>query len=230
MKIIGPRTFVELRVGDVQSVEVVIHVRRADISWFNGTISCMTVDSETIRRKDGSANMFPEVLNIIQTSILPRMFSDEIEKKYFAHIGKSPPPDFGPGGIPAIVPKAIAGDTAKKPYNQKRQRISKVKLAELKRLEHEAARKQRQDEKDIYYATNMDNTVQVAYRMETLPKFGHATLVFPQQNSSNTLVSLKKLQRRILIWCYPISEGNNQNSFDVACTYNHDMIPVSQGM
>jgi hypothetical protein len=231
MKVIGPRTFIELRVGDFQSVEVVIHVRRADISWFNGTISHEKVVCGTIGKTDAQT-IFTQVLDLIQTSILPRMFADEIEKNYYACIGKSPQPDLGPGGIPVIVPKSIASDTAKKTYNSKRQRISKIKQAEMKRLEQEAARQQRQDEKDIYYATNVDNTVQVAYRMEALSKFGHATLVFQRQEQSQIakLVSFKKLQRRILIWCYPVNEIDNQNSFDVALTYNHDMIPASTCM
>jgi hypothetical protein len=234
MKIVKPRTFVELRVGDFQSVEVVIHIRRADIRWFNGAITHGKVDGETIGTTEGrTTGIFTQLVNIIQTSILPRMFADEIEKNHYACVEKVPPPDLGPGGIPIIAPKPITVDTSKKSYNHKRQRISKVKQAEMKRLEQEAARQQRQDEKDIYFATNMDNTVQVAYRMEALPKFGHATLVFQhheEQYQSTSLVSLKKLQRRILVWCYPVGERDHQNGFDVACTYNHDMIPISHRM
>ena len=226
MKIIGPRTFVELRVGEFQSVEVVIHVRRVDISWFNGKISHNAVDFD----KSGRTDMFSQLLDIIQTSILSRMFADEIEKNYYSSIGQLPPPDLGPGGIPTTTPKVICSDNTKKTYNPKRPRISKAKIAEMKRLEQDAVRQQRQDEKEIYYATNTDNTIQVAYRMQALPKYGHATLLFQQEQPGANLVSLKKLQRRILLWCYPVDEKVNQNSFDVARTYNHEMIPVSTCM
>jgi hypothetical protein len=233
MRIIGPRTYVELRVGAFQSVEIVMHVRRVDISWFNGTTSrTKSVDCDAIETTSATGSdemIFTQLLDIIQTSILPRMFADEIEKNYYNCIGQAPPPDLGPGGIPAHAPKSIPGDTTKKSYNPKRQRISKIKLAEIKRLEHEAARQQQQDEKDTYYATNSENTIQVAYRMEALPKYGHATLLFQQQQQqhSTNLMSLKKLQRRILLWCYPIDESDNLNGFDVARTYNDEMIPVS---
>lgn len=226
MKIIGPRTFVELRVGAFQSVEVVIHIRRADMPWFNGAGSEEVVDCDRTKATNNEM-VFNQLLNIIQASILPRMFSDEIEKNYYTCIGQAPPPDLGPGGIPTHVPKSIASDTTKKSYNPKRQRISKVKLAEMKRLEQEAARQQRQAEKDIYYATNLENTMQVAYRMEAVPKYGHATLLFQQEQPTTSLVSLKKLQRRILLWCYPVNESDNQNSLNVARTYNHEMVPVS---
>ena len=224
MKIIGTRTFVELRVGAFQSVEVIIHVRRADISWFNGTSSHATVNCDVI--EDGGTTIFYQLIDIIQTSILPRMFADEIEKNYYSCSGQAPPPDLGPGGIPAEAPKSIPGVATKK--SSKRQRISKVKLAEIKRIENEAVRQQRQDEKDIYYTTSSDGTMQVAYRMEALPKYGHATLLFQPHQQSTNLMSLKKLQRRILLWCYPADE--NDNNVDVACIYNHEMIPVSKSL
>ena len=223
MKIIGPRTFVELRVGAFQSVEVVIHIRRCDIPWFNGTRSRKVVDYDEVETTDNGM-IFNQLLKIIQTSILTRMFADEIEKNHYTFTGQLPPPDLGPGGIPMQVPKSIAHDTTKKSYNPKRQRISKVKLAEMKRIEQEKARQQRQDEKDIYYATDSENTIQVAYRMEALPKYGHATLLF--QHTTN-LVALKKLQRRIFLWCYPINASVNHHSLDVASTYNHEMVPVA---
>jgi hypothetical protein len=251
MKVVGPRTFLELRVGENQSIEVVIHVRRADIPWFNGAAKMMTttattssnrsvVDSE--QNKETKTNgIFLQLLNIIQTSILPRMFADEIEKNYYSYIGQVPPPDLGPGGIPIITPIVTSnngnttttsggggGITGKKSsYNTKRQRISKRKLDEIKRLEQEEARKQRSNEKDVYYATNgSEGTIQVAYRLEALPKYGHATMVY---QPSGNFMALKKIQQRILVWCYPINNDTNHHDeiHNDNGLYRPEMVPIS---
>jgi hypothetical protein len=60
-KLIGSRTQFELRVGDHHSVDVVLHVRRQD--------------ADTMRTNE----RWDDILLLLQMSILPRMFHDEIE-------------------------------------------------------------------------------------------------------------------------------------------------------
>lgn len=197
MKITGTRTFLELRVGVRQSVEVVLHVRRADIVWFNSH----------------SQELFPEVLDVLQVSILPRLLASEIEQAHYRSSSSSSkrkvPPNLGPGGIPTgggSSERPKSQNNTKKPAAARKLRMSKVKHAELKRQEMEAERLRRQSEKDVYYATT--ETIQVTYRLEAIAAAaaGHssATLLFGTTNKN--FYELQKLSQRILLWCYPIQD------------------------
>ena len=187
MKILRPRTFVELRVGRHQSVEVVIHVRRRDIPWFN---------------EEEDPTHFLQLLSILQTSILPRMFADEIEENCYARLQKQdssfvrPPKSLGLGGRVQEDPKSMPNAP---PRKRGKGLFSKARQAEIKRLQLEALRMEKKNEKDVYYATHPSMTV--TYRLEVLPQ-PNATLLF-DDDESNHLLALKKLQRRILLWCYP---------------------------
>lgn len=208
MKIAGTRTFLEVRVGAaLQSAEVVLHVRRADISWFNN-------DS-----KGNDYVVFQELLELLQASVLPRMFADEIEANNNAktrHANQPLPPELGPGGIPVTVGEKNSAAAAKKknaaaPHGAaKRQRVmSKAKQAALKRLAQEAERQRRSNEKDVYYAASAH--IQIAYRLEDISssRSSSATLLFGRE-ANGSCCQLKKLSKRILLWCYPISLDNDK--------------------
>jgi hypothetical protein len=189
MKVKGTRTFIEVRVGASQSAEVVLHVRQADIQWFN------------------CDDHFAELLSLLQTSVLPRMFAEEIEKNDAAHRKQKLPPDLGPGGIPITVGEKntaaiAASNNNKKPAKRKRG-LSKKKQAELKRQEEQAERDRRKNERDVYYAVS--DSLKIVYRLEGTSS--GATLLFG--NTKKGFRQLKRLSKRILLWCYPVDADDN---------------------
>jgi hypothetical protein len=273
MKIVRPRTCTEVRVGDNQSVEVLIHIRRKDISWFNSNPSThanatelCTENNHHNNRRDSNntnneiaSNMFAQLLDIIEKSILPRMFADEIESNYYKalqqqQIGRDTlrlPPELGWGGIPINeAMKSISTQkfgpsilNVKKKVNQRRRNVlSKVQQAEMKRLQLEAIRMQKKNEKDVFYATNLKQTMYVMYRLEVIQN-NNATLIFrndgdddSDNNNNNScnppsLLALKKLQRRILVWCYPRNNemDKDRNKNNTLCA-GSAMIPNSNDM
>jgi len=169
MKITGTRTYFEVRVGRYQSAEVLLHLRRSDVPWFqeNGEV------------------LQPELLRLLQSSVLPRLFANEIEQNHAAICHTKPPPNLGPGGVPitigekntqkkkASAAKATTTNNNNINDNKRKRGLSKKKQAELKRQQEEAAREQRKNEKDIYYA--MGETIRIAYRLE--PASAGATLL-----------------------------------------------------
>jgi hypothetical protein len=195
MKMLRPRTFLELRVGRHQAVEIVVHIRRRDIPWFNDPPSSPDNDTH-----------FAILLHLLQTSILPRMFADEIEENHYSILQKQapfasilrPPQSLGLGGRVAADPKPMPILRNNVPARRNGRGVSKARQAEMKRMQLEALRMQKKNEKDVYYASHRDMVL--TYRLEVMPESG-ATLIFDQDR----LCTLKKLQRRILLWCYPPS-------------------------
>ena len=209
MNIVGPRTYMEVRVGRYQSAEILLHLRRADVSWFRHNLDVLRA----------------ELLDLLQTSVLPRLLAHEVELHH-AVITQTPlPPNLGPGGIPMTVGeknnnkqktgKEDNNNSSNNINSNKRKRgVSKKKQAELKRQREEEERERRNNEKDIYYATG--DTIRIVYRTEPIGSCG-ATLVFQQgldekevprseagkKQAGVRLRALKKLSKRILVWCYP---------------------------
>lgn len=217
MKIVGTRTYLEVRVGRHQSVEVLLHLRRSDVAWFQQNADFLRT----------------ELLDLLQSSVLPRLFADEMEQNNAALTKTKLPPKLGPGGIPMTVGEknkttTTTASTANSSSNNKRKRgLSKKKQAELKRQREEEERERRKNEKDIYYATG--GTIRVAYRTEAVSSAG-ATLLFQEAEEQNDddkntdgeeatskkkkqkkakqqddvrFRALKKLSKRLIIWCYP---------------------------
>ena len=59
------RTFLELSVGTTHTVEVLVHLRRSDLSWFNDS--------------NGLSDHQAQVFTLIGRRILPKECGDEIE-------------------------------------------------------------------------------------------------------------------------------------------------------
>jgi hypothetical protein len=182
-----------------QSVEVVLHVRRVDIPWCNqyGTEICETLEK----------------------SILPRMFTPEIQD----HVdSRQRIPELGLGGIPISV-----GDTTtttsseqhssfalpkkkhKKSNHHPKKWTKKELVAQKKRLEA-AERVQRKLQKDVFYADS--EHLDMIYRLEPVPNGATLVLVSNENNNNNTSnhpstqhywQELEKLSKRIILWCYP---------------------------
>jgi hypothetical protein len=184
--------------------DVVLHVRRCDINWF---------DEEQI---------MDHVLDLLQESIVPRWDND----RYANEIA------LGPQGIPmasttnkgmAAAAAAATNNNAKlkktNNNNNKRPRggkkPTKAELAERQRLDRERAKMKDGGDtsKEAYYASN--DTIKLVYKWEAA--LGGAVLVpAPQQQRSadnhaaaaavgGGWVECTKFSKRLLLWCYPTS-------------------------
>lgn len=200
LSITGTRTFVQLRVGYHQSVEVLLYLRRTDVVWF----------------RQNQDYLLPEFLQLLETSVISRMFTDEVERNHAAYTQTQLPPTLAAGGIPITIgvknnksssaaASATSNSEITKKSNPRRKRgrgtNQSKRTMELKR-QHEAqvAREQRQNSKEVYYAKT--DTIRIVYRLEDA---GTAEiLVFEKNEDSATLLRpLKKLSKRIVLWCYP---------------------------
>jgi hypothetical protein len=193
----------EVRVGMHHSAEVVLHLRRADLYWFN--------NKEAQDNKNNAANnsRFSEVLELLQTSIIPRLFADEIERTHFRKEKIPPPPRLlGPGGVPIQVAE-------KQQHTSKHKRLTKKQKQEAERQQHDDEKK----EKDVYYASG--STLQLAFKLEEPRMKRHVTLLFGGAKERGTMKELSKLSKRILLWCYRLAEVP-----DVA-HLQPEMIPIS---
>jgi hypothetical protein len=240
MQLSKRRTFLELRVGTDQLLDVVLHIRARDWSWFHE-------EAPSVEQK----TKFEELLDLLQSNIVPRVFQDEIELLHetdsVTKEGSTPMPrHLGPGGIPIVtgenndIPATARGKKAsKRPRQTKKQK----ELEQRQALEVE--REQRDATKDVRYA--FGTTMRLAYRLVVIPPGRTATLVFaPHASQSNTsmpaLQALTKLSKRLHIWCSPYrhhhthshsSSGNHEDALATAVRdegsgfYRPEMIPVS---
>ena len=237
MKIVGTRTYLEVRVGRHQSVEILLQLRRCDVTWLQTNWDVLQT----------------EFFDLLQWSVLPRLFATEMELNHASITRTQLPPELGPGGIPMTIGeknKTSNKTTTNAPAaaannNNKRKRgLSKKKQAELKRQRDEEERELCKNEKDIHYATG--ETLRIVYRTEPVRSSG-ATLLFhditvsdEEKHSDDTnggtdsktknrephqirLSALKKLSKRILVWCYPANaEQPASEGF-----WRPDVIPVA---
>jgi hypothetical protein len=200
-----PRTrrFFQIRIGNDSNkyrvADVVLHVRRCDIDWF---------DEE---------QMMDHVLDLLQESIVPRWDHDRYPNEI----------ELGPQGIPmastnrgsAATAATTTNNNAKKKKtnnnnnNKRPRKPTKPELAERQRLERERAKKDGDSTpKEAYYASN--DTVKLVYKWEAA--LGGAVLVpVPQQRpADNTAtvgggwVECTKFSKRLLLWCYPASTAD----------------------
>ncbi|GKY92649.1 hypothetical protein MPSEU_000235000 [Mayamaea pseudoterrestris] len=210
MKLNGPRTYLEIRVGAYHSAEILFHVRRQDLTWFQQNHSDYT-------------NQF---FTLLQSSVLPRMFASELEVSLAKQTGEKLPPVLGPGGIPIEVGETNMKQQQLKQGSQKTKRkrqLSKKQLAaELVRQQENANKKA----KDIYYA--FGTSIQLAYRLEDDAKRKPpVTLVFRDDDDADEttkvngqllkqkqarMQQLIKLSRRLIVWCYPYDPNEGMDA------------------
>lgn len=195
----GTRTHIEVRVGKFHSAEVALHLRRCDLQWFN--------------RGNGDGGSFmPQVLQLLQASVIPRMFSDEIEISHAKKTRSKIPPKLGPGGIP--IEEEEQQQPNARQTRKKRGRLTKKQLAEIEKQQQEAEGRKH---KDVFYAFGSE--IQFAYRLEERKTKPSATLVRRSGASSKgSFMELIKLSKRIYLWCYPYDpskpmEGDREGGF-----------------
>lgn len=183
MKLTSTRTCLEVRVGTFHSAELVLHVRRDDLRWFNGQHAAHT----------------QQLFSLLQHHILPRMFGTELEVSHARQSGKPLPPPLGPGGIPIEVGEVNLKRQQQQQTKKRKRQLSKKQLAAELQRQQENANKTK---KDVYYA--FGSSLQLAYRLADEPKRKPpATLVFGSSQSSDAMQPLIKLSKRVILWCYP---------------------------
>ena len=195
MKVSQTRTYLEIKVGTRQCVEVLLFVRQADFAWFNQ--QSQPEQPAQQQQQQQQQDVFVEFLQLIQNNILPRMFHDEMEDTYYRYASskqKAPPKHIGPGGIP-IAEKNNNSNINFFP-TKKRKRTSKKALAELKRLQQQQQQQgddddnnnnnnQTKKQKDVYYA--FGEHMQLAYRLQEIKDSTSRaeTLVFADDDNNN---------------------------------------------
>jgi hypothetical protein len=226
MKLTGTRTYLELRVGTFHSAEVILHVRRQDLRWFN-------------RDDHPTAELF----SVLQETVLPRMFANEIETSHSRQTGVKLPPPLGPGGVPIEVGETNLRQQQQQGAGKKRRRplTKKQQAAELARLKTQAEDGSSAKVKDVYYA--FGTSLQLAYRLEDDPKRKPTvTLLFrddPQldderaknkaatRKPSQTMQQLLKLSKRLVVWCYPYDSTAPMDADPPGGMLRPEMIPLA---
>lgn len=205
------RSFCQFRVGKSQVIDVVLHRRPEDRS---------------IARSD--------VVDLLETSILPRLFADSIEEQHARDTNQPiPPSELGLGGIP-ITQQQQQHKKKKAATQQRKKKMTKKERAAWLQQQKETERQERKNQKEVYYATS--DTLRIAYQLhsssagggEQQPKrtssSGSATLVREQHGwTALTPVDDHRRGRRLELWCYP---------FDVELPAEHGflrptMIPMT---
>jgi hypothetical protein len=227
MKLTGTRVFLEVRVGPLHSVEVVLHVRSCDRPWF-----------ESLSSTNASGPLPVSLMDLLETSILPRWFTDEIVQDMSKHLQrKAPPPVLGPGGVQVVTGEANVLAQQKKQQQQANGKKGKRRRGGAKAAAAAAAAAAEQQriadakKKDVYYA--FSETMQIAYRLQEIATKHQSiqpTLVFSNKIKMQSLI---KLPRRILLWCSPPSSertnstNNEEESDKSGGFYRPEFIPMA---
>lgn len=209
MKLSRTRTNLELRVGKNAVVDIVLHVRKADLQWFNNN------DNES---SDSDLDHTADLFQVLQQSVLPRMFQNEIEDSHYASSKTSsdnssntkPPPKLGPGGIPILAGEERKNHNKEKNVNipkkgQKRKRAPPAKKTkDVAGIEDDDEKTKAKLAKDVFYA--FGKNLQLAYRCEDISKLNTASFTFRNEkghDSSGILHELDRLPKRIVAWIFP---------------------------
>ena len=171
------RNFLELRVGNTHTIEVLLHVRHCDREWFS---------------QDSGKD---QLLHLMTTRIVPREFHTEIER-YHERV-------HGIGTIAGAGTKV--GEKNDKSLNSKttgktvgkRKRNPKAAPVVVLPLE-----KPRRDIRHVF-----DDNLHLTYRLQDLHSSAGATLSVSSSPDSlrgnMTFRQYPKLSKRLVVWCFP---------------------------
>lgn len=198
------RTYLELCVGSSFSLDAYIHLDHHTLNLFN----------------ENATSAFEELLHLLQTSIVPKLFSNEIE----AAVSDTDIPPLGEGGVP-IIQAGTTGKANPSTKGRKRKRKTKKQIAEEKRRQEAAARESRSLSRDFYYSSGQ--LLDLAYRPETSSSTeDSASLVLLPQSKTGHGISaahLQKLPKQLSIWCF--KKGHLDEKAEE--TFRPEMIPLS---
>jgi hypothetical protein len=198
-----PRSKIDVRVGSSHLVETLLQMRRADYDWY----------------LENEAEIEHELLELLEESIIPRMFEKEIE---LYHRKRNP----------ELFPdeKNEVGGRNKNSLNKSNnaKKKSRKKTASHKKQLKETEQQQEKQERDVYFA--FGELIQLAYRLESLTAKGSAnqhTLFFPQGDKEEFDCPIK-LPRNLLICISKIDPQNKTNPDPQGVGfYRPELIPIS---
>jgi len=205
MKVTSTRTFLEIKLGSHQTVETILFLRRSDIDWFN------------------NENIFPEFMSVLEKSVVPRMFHEELDEVLTTKVyRKKMPHELGPGGNP------IEEENGPAKKKKKKKKLTKKALVEKKRKEREAERKTKT--KDAYYAKG--NGIRLTYRVEPVKESKSVTLLFGEGDDEVDLAGnfklLHKVSKKLSIWCFPAAQDADEPDPEDGGFPRPELIPIAE--
>lgn len=167
-----PRSQIDVRVGSSHIVETLLHLRRDDYPWY-------LENEEEINQ---------EFLELLQVSVIPRMFDVELEE-YHNQVSPElmplPAEQVGSKNTKSLN-KAIANQSDGKNRKGRKNKISKTE-SQQQQAELKQQRNHEKVTKEISYA--FGSTIQLAYRLQHLyskrQTYDQHTLLFPESSSSS---------------------------------------------
>ena len=202
-----PRVCLDLKVGRFHVVEVLLHLRRSDWEWYQSSHQVIE----------------EELLSLLDQSVLPRMFGEEIESYHRKHNPRIFPPE--------EVGAKNKDKTAKKNSHQnaKNSRKGAATSAEMsKKMANPCVEEKKA--KDVYYA--FGEMLQLAYRKQEVHAWNQvgSTMFFKEKldEEDTEFYDRPKLSGRLLVWCSKVDCQNKTNPDpDNLGFFRQDMIPIS---
>jgi hypothetical protein len=197
-----PRACLEFRVGKSHLVEVLLHLRRADWDWY----------------QSNEQDISEELLELMEQSVIPRMFGEEIERYHAKRNPNLFPPEKSTVGSKNKKTKNHHPNTANK---RKPRKGSKTQLP----VQQPVVEEEKKPDKDVYFS--FGEILQLAYRRQPLSSNRGRTIFFKEGNTG--FHNLPKLPDRLLIWCSKIVDPQNKTNPDPAGVgfYRPEMIPIA---
>lgn len=220
-----PRTAVDIRVGKFHVIQLLIHLRHRDWTWY----------------QENAEDITEECLELLQEKVLPRMVGDELEAYYHAkHPGVLPPLEEELGS--KVGSKNKKGSKKQQGKGKKGGVSAAAAAASTKKRKGKAQGEddeKEKPEKDVYFS--FGDTIQLSYRRE--PALPYKTIFFKNQlREDDTVAKSKKLfssnnsrfrdylrlSHRLLIWISKADsdQKTNPDPKDVGF-YRPEMIPIS---
>ena len=192
-----PRSCLDLRVGNSHVVEVLLHLRRADWDWY----------------QRNQQDIEEELLELMEKSVIPRMFGELIEQYHAKR---------NPGLLPPE--ESTIGSKNKKTAPGGKQKRKPRKGGKKTPSAKENAIKEEKPEKDVYFS--FGEILQLAYRRQPLASTRERTLFYKEDG---TFRDHPKLPHRLLIWCSKIIDPQQKTNPDPAGFgfFRPEMIPLS---
>jgi hypothetical protein len=198
----------DLKVGRFHVVEVLLHLRLSDWEWYQSSHQAIE----------------EELLSLLDQSVLPRMFGEEIESYHRKHNPRLFPPE--------EVGAKNKDKTAKKNSHQnvKNSRKGATTAAEVSKKKMENTCVEEKKPKDVYYA--FGEMLQLAYRKQEMHAWNlvGSTIFFKEKldEEDAEFHDQPKLSGRLLVWCSKVDRQNRTNPDpDNLGFFRQEMIPIS---
>jgi hypothetical protein len=211
-----PRSHIDIRVGS-HLLETLMQLRREDYDWY--------IDNEAVIEH--------ELLELLEDSIVPRIFGNEIELYYKElHPHLFPPDQLGATTKGDIGSKNNMNTKGKKSAHSASKKIArKLTAAQKRKLEKQRQEEQGQqkDEKHVYFS--FGELIQLGYRREPIASargfFSQHTLLYEREKEGQ-FKHPPKLSDRLLIWISKVDPQNKTNPDPSGVGfYRPELIPIT---